>query len=71
MSCEITDQYLDKLYDNITREETRLMTSLMQCKDYTEISDKDIQRQCQLLHAIAHSALKLKIFRKKQASKFI
>jgi len=71
MSCEITDQYLDKLYDNITREETRLMTSLMQCKDYTEISDKDIQRQCQLLHAIAQASLKLKIFRKKQASKFI
>jgi hypothetical protein len=71
MSCEITDQFLDKLYDDISREEARLTTSLMHCKDYTEISDKDIQRQCQLLHVISQSTLKLKIFRKKSIYKKI
>ena len=70
MSCEITDQYLDKLYDDISREESRLLTSLRTSHDM-ELDDREVQRQVQLLHIIASTALKLKLHRRKQAMKFV
>lgn len=67
--CEITDQYLDKLYDDCLREEARLLNSLRNITDYEAIDDRCIQRQAQMLHAIAHTSLKFKMYRKKMASR--
>jgi hypothetical protein len=67
--CEITDQYLDKLYDDMLREEARLLNSLRTSSDM-EVDDRSIQREAQLLHSIANNALKLKLCRKKARAKF-
>ena len=69
MSCEITDQYLTKLYDDISREEARLLTSLRTNNDM-EVDNRDVQRQVQLLHTIASTALKLQLHKRKQAANF-
>jgi hypothetical protein len=66
--CEITDQYLDKLYDDCLREEARLLNSLRTSSDM-ELDDRSIQREAQLLHSIASNALKLKLCRKKSRAK--
>ena len=66
---EITEHYLDKLYDDCLREEAKLLNSLRTSRDLEMLNDKDIQRQAQLLHSIAHNALKLNISRKKAKSK--
>jgi hypothetical protein len=70
-TCEITDQYLDKLYDDCLREEARLLSDLRNCSDIADVNDRDIQRQGQMLHTIAQTALKLKIFRQKSRAKNI
>lgn len=70
-TCEITEQYLDRLYDDCIREEARLLADLRNCSDITEVNDRDIQRQGQMLHTIAQTALKLKIFRQKSRAKNI
>ena len=66
---EITEQYLDKLYDDCLREEARLLNGLRTSTDI-EIDERTIQREAQLLHSIAHNALKLKLCRKKTRAKF-
>lgn len=68
--CEITDQYLDKLYDDCLREEARLLNGLRTSSPEESVDDRTIQRSAQLFHAIAHNALKLSIARKKARSKF-
>lgn len=65
---EITDQYLDKLYDDCLREEARLLNKLRTNND-DMTNDRDIQRQAQLLHSIAHNALKLNLCRKKSRAR--
>ena len=70
-TCEITEQYLDKLYVDCIREEARLLSDLRNCSDISDVNDRDIQRQGQMLHTIAQTALKLKIFRQKARSKNI
>ena len=70
-TCEITEQYLDRLYDDCIREEARLLADLRNCSDIAEVNDRDIQRQGQMLHTIAQTALKLKIFRQKSRAKNI
>ena len=62
---EITDQYLDKLYDDCLREEARLLNGLRSNVDLEMTDDRDVQRQAQLLHSIAQNSLKLKLCRKK------
>ena len=54
-TCEITEQYLDRLYDDCIREEARLLADLRNCSDITEVNDRDIQRQGQMLHTIAQT----------------
>ena len=66
---EITDQYLDKLYDDCLREESRLLNKLRISND-DMTDDRDIQKQAQLLHSIAHNALKLSLCRKKSRARF-
>lgn len=70
-TCEITEQYLDRLYDDIMREEARLLVDLRNCSDIAEVDDRNIQRQAQMLHTIAQTALKLKLFRQKSRAKNI
>ena len=69
MYGEITSSYLDKIYDDCVKEETRLLNSLRSAVD-GDIDDKSIKRQATLLHSIANSALKLNLLRKKAALKF-
>ena len=70
-TCEITEQYLDKLYDDCLREEARLLSDLRHCSNITDVNDRDIQKQAQMLHTIGQTALKLKIFRQKSRAKNI
>ncbi len=70
-TCEITDAYLDRLYDDCLREEARLLSDLRNCSDIAEVNDRDIQRQAQMLHTIAHTSLKLKLFRQKARAKIV
>lgn len=63
-SNDITDQYLTKIYDDMQREQTRLMNDLKTgSKEAKE--EKDITKQITMVNSITLSVLKLKNFRKK------
>jgi hypothetical protein len=65
-TCDLTEQYLDKLYDDLSKEQMRLMTELKNCKD-PEHSNKeqDIQKQLTLLNTLMISTLRLRNLKKK------
>ena len=63
LGSDITDQYLDKLYDDFKKEQDRLMNDI---KSGTEIGkEKSNQIQINMIHSILMTCLKLKRIRKK------
>ena len=63
MFNDITEQYLDKLYDDMKKEQDRLMNDIKAGNE----SIKEIQNQKQIntIHNILISCLKLKTLKKK------
>ena len=66
MFSDLTENYLDKLYDDLSKEQMRLMTEMKNCKD-AESSGKeqDIQKQLSLLNTLMISTLRLRNLKKK------
>ncbi len=66
MFSDLTENYLDKLYDDLSKEQMRLMTEMKNCKD-AESSGKeqDIQKQLTLLNTLMISTLRLRNLKKK------
>jgi hypothetical protein len=63
MNGEMTEQYLEQLYDNLSREHMRLMTELK--KNDETVNEKDIQKQLTMLNMLMVGSLKLKNLKKK------
>ena len=59
----MTEQYLEQLYDNLSREHMRLMTELK--KNDETVNEKDIQKQLTMLNMLMVGSLKLKNLKKK------
>ena len=66
MFSDLTENYLDKLYDDLSKEQMRLMTEMKNCKD-AESSGKeqDIQKQLSFLNTLMINALRLRNLKKK------
>lgn len=63
---DLTEQYLDKLYDDLSKEQMRLMSEMKNCKDPEHSSkEQDIQKQLSLLNTLMINTLRLRNLKKK------
>jgi len=62
MNNELTEQYLNRSYDEYQKEQTKLMNDF---KNDTMVEDKDIQKQITLLNTITINILRFRNLRKK------
>ena len=66
MFSDMTEVYLDKLYDDLSKEQMRLMTDLKNCKEPEHIGkEQDLQKQLSLLNTLMISSLRLRNLKKK------
>ncbi len=63
MINDISEQYLDKLYDDMKKEQDRLMNDIKTDSEATKETEN--QKQINIIHNILMSCLKLKTLRKK------
>ena len=63
MNGEMTENYLEQLYDNLSIEHMRLMTELK--KNDETVKETDIQKQLTMLNMLMVGSLKLKNLKKK------
>jgi hypothetical protein len=75
MSCfsDITEQYLDKLYDDLSKEQMKLMGDLKNTRDCAALGEAqkeaDLQKQLSLLNILMINALRFRNLKKKIAQK--
>ena len=62
-TSDITEQYLDKVYEDFSKEQMRLLTDLKTGCD--NIKETDNQKQFTILNTIMMSILRLRNLRKK------
>ena len=62
-SCDITEQYLDKLYEDIHKEQLKLMTDFKGGCDLAK--EKYIQQQITMMNTLMITAMRLRNLRKK------
>lgn len=65
-SSDLTEQYLDKLYEDLSKEQMRLMTSLKntQFPAETPKKEQETQRQLSFLNTLMINTLRLRNLRK-------
>ena len=61
MNDPINEQYLNRVYDELQREQMRLMTEF---KNDAGVDDKDIQKQITMLNGLTMSVLKFRNLKK-------
>ena len=61
MNDPINEQYLNRVYDELQREQMRLMTEF---KNDACVDDKDIQKQITMLNGLTMSVLKFRNLKK-------
>ena len=59
----MSEQYLEQLYDTLSREHVRLMTELK--KNDESVKETDLQKQLTMLNMLMVGSLKLRNFKKK------
>jgi len=65
MNAELTEQYLNEVYDNVMREHTRLLNDMKNTSTEMEKhKEKDITKQLSLLNTLMTSLLKLRNVKK-------
>jgi len=70
MNEELTEQYLNGIYDNVMREHTRLLNDMKNTSTEIEKNkEKDITKQLSLLNNLMTSLLKLRNVKKDIKSK--
>lgn len=63
---DLTEQYLEKLYDDLSKDQMRMLSEMKNCKDpETSSKEQDIQKQLTLLNTLMISTLKLRNLKKK------
>jgi hypothetical protein len=60
---DLTEQYLDKLYDDLSREQTSLLTDIK--TGTSDSKEKDLQKQFSLLNTLMMNTLRLRNLKKK------
>jgi len=60
----ITEQYLDNLYDNLTRESSKILTDIKTDKEETK-KVADLQKQFAIINTLMMNVLKLRNLRQK------
>jgi len=55
---DLTEQYLDKLYDDLSREQQSLLTDIK--SGTSESKEKDLQKQFTLLNTLMMNTLRLR-----------
>lgn len=66
MFSDLTENYLDKLYDDLSKEQMRLLTEMKNCKEPENChKEQDIQKQLNLLNTLMISSLRLRNLKKK------
>jgi Sec7-like guanine-nucleotide exchange factor len=63
MNNDISEQYLDKFYDDIQKEQLRMMNDFKSGCDLAK--EKDIQQQITLMNTLMMTAMRLRNKRKK------
>jgi hypothetical protein len=64
--CDLTESYLDKMYDDLSKEQMRLLTDMKNTKDADgEIKQQDIQKQLSFLNTLMINTLRLRNLKKK------
>ena len=64
--CDLTESYLDKMYDDLSKEQMRLLTDMKNTKDADgEIKQQDIQKQLAFLNTLMINTLRLRNLKKK------
>jgi len=61
--CDITEQYLDRIYDDFQKEQQRLLRDIKTGCDTTK--EADIQKQFSYLNTLMMNTLRLRNLRKK------
>jgi hypothetical protein len=70
MNEELTDQYLNGVYDNVMREHTRLLNDMKNTSTEMEKNkERDITKQLSILNTLMTSLLKLRNVKKYIKSK--
>ncbi len=70
MNNDITEQYLEKVYEDFSREQMSLMTEMKNSKDPEQYSkQKDIQKQLTALNALMIGVLRYRNLKKDIARK--
>lgn len=60
---DLTEQYLDKLYDDLSREQQSLLTDIK--TGTSDSKEKDLQKQFSLLNTLMMNTLRLRNLKKK------
>ena len=60
---DLTEQYLDKLYDDLSKEQQSLLTDIK--SGTSESKEKDLQKQFTLLNTLMMNTLRLRNLKKK------
>jgi len=60
---DLTEQYLDKLYDDLSKEQQSLLTDIK--TGTSESKEKDLQKQFTLLNTLMMNCLRLRNLKKK------
>ena len=65
-TCDLTEQYLDKLYEDFSKEQMRLLTQMKNCKDPEQAhQEQDIQKQLSHLNTLMITTLRIRNLKKK------
>ena len=63
---DITELYLDKLYDDFSKEQMRLLGEMKNCREPENMNkEQDIQKQLTLLNTLMISTLRFRNLKKK------
>jgi hypothetical protein len=60
---DLTEQYLDKLYDDLSKEQQSLLTDIK--TGTSDSKEKDLQKQFTLLNTLMMNTLRLRNLKKK------
>lgn len=70
MNSDITEQYLEKVYEDFSREQMGLMTEMKNSKDpETATKQKDIQKKLTMLNALMIGVLRYRNLKNEIARK--
>ena len=61
---DITDQFLNEIYDSFSNENVKLLQELKSTKEIESKREREIHRQIQLVNSLLVSLLKLRNLRK-------